>query len=53
MTMLHLNAERLAALADDEPTAEEALHISECFECARERLPIERFSGLPDGKPRP
>ncbi|HEX6964832.1 MAG TPA: hypothetical protein VF166_03460 [Gemmatimonadaceae bacterium] len=35
--MLHLDPERLAALADDEPTAAEAAHLSECAECARER----------------
>lgn len=35
--MLHLDPERLAALADDEPTAAEAAHLAECVECARER----------------
>ena len=35
--MLHLSTERLAALADDEPTATEAEHLHACSACARER----------------
>jgi hypothetical protein len=35
--MSHLNPERLAALADDEPTAVEAEHLARCAVCARER----------------
>jgi hypothetical protein len=35
--MLHLNPERLAALADDEPTAEEARHLIVCTQCEGER----------------
>jgi hypothetical protein len=35
--MLHLHTERLAALADDEPTATEAQHLAACARCARER----------------
>ncbi len=34
--MLHLDAERLAALADDETTAAERSHLAVCAECARE-----------------
>ena len=34
--MLHLDADRLAALADNEPTASEAEHLAECLACARE-----------------
>jgi hypothetical protein len=34
--MLHLDADRLAALADNEPTASEAAHLAECLACARE-----------------
>src|SRR3954470_24351892 len=34
--MLHLSIERLAALADDMPTAEERLHLDGCDACARE-----------------
>ena len=35
--MLHLSAERLAALADDEPTTTEGEHLARCTACARER----------------
>ena len=35
--MLHLSTERLAALADDEPTAVEAEHLASCVVCTRER----------------
>ena len=34
--MSHLHPERLAALADGEPTAAEATHLSSCVSCARE-----------------
>jgi hypothetical protein len=35
--MLHLSAERLASLADDEPTTTEGEHLARCATCARER----------------
>ena len=35
--MLHLSIERLAALADDSPTAEERAHLAACDRCAREQ----------------
>jgi hypothetical protein len=35
--MLHVSAERLAALADDEPTTTEGEHLARCANCARER----------------
>ena len=35
--MPHLSAERLAALADDEPTTSEGEHLARCAPCARER----------------
>lgn len=35
--MSHLSFERLAALADEQPTAEENEHLSRCADCARER----------------
>lgn len=35
--MLHLDPERLAALADDEPTPAETAHLAACAECERER----------------
>jgi hypothetical protein len=35
--MLHLDPERLAALADEFPTAEEGAHLAHCLACRRER----------------
>jgi len=35
--MLHLSPERLAALADDEPSGAEATHLAACGRCASER----------------
>lgn len=35
--MLHLSAERLAALAGEQPTTAEAAHLGACLSCARER----------------
>lgn len=35
--MSHLSFERLAALADEQPTSEENMHLMQCAECARER----------------
>ena len=35
--MLHLSPERLAALADDEPTGAEATHLAACAWCSSER----------------
>ena len=34
--MSHLSIERLAALADEQPTADETMHLTICAECARE-----------------
>ena len=34
--MSHLSIERLAALADERPTADEHAHLSRCADCARE-----------------
>lgn len=36
-SMSHLSPERLAALADETPTAAELAHIAGCADCARER----------------
>lgn len=55
--MLHLNPERLAALADDEPTAEEARHLIVCTLCESERraqmalLAVARETGPRGGAP--
>jgi hypothetical protein len=35
--MSHLSIERLAALADEQPTTDELSHLSQCAVCARER----------------
>ena len=35
--MQHLSVDRLGALADEEPTADEAAHLASCIDCARER----------------
>jgi hypothetical protein len=35
--MQHLSTERLAALADETPTPEEAAHLARCLACRRER----------------
>jgi hypothetical protein len=35
--MLHLSTDRLAALADEQPTSAEAAHLATCEACARER----------------
>ncbi len=41
--MLHLDAETLAALADEQPTARDAEHLRECAVCARE---VEAYRAL-------
>jgi len=35
--ILHLSADRLAALADEQPTLDESSHLASCAACARER----------------
>ena len=44
--MLHLDSERLAALADGEPTAEEIAHLAACRECSRERAAYRELLAL-------
>ena len=44
--MPHLTAERLAALADDTPTAAEREHLARCAECCRERARYLRLREL-------
>ncbi|HEX6536364.1 MAG TPA: hypothetical protein VF041_17365 [Gemmatimonadaceae bacterium] len=48
--MLHLDPERLAALADDEPTADEATHLANCPACARERAAQRELLALALGE---
>jgi hypothetical protein len=44
--MLHLDPERLAALADNEPTAEEIAHLAACRQCTRERAAYRELLAL-------
>ena len=44
--MSHLPTERLAALVDETPTADEAVHLAECAECARERAAYRSVADL-------
>lgn len=48
--MLHLPAERLAALADDEPTTTESEHLARCAECTRERESYRCLLALSKGE---
>jgi hypothetical protein len=44
--MSHLPTERLAALSDEAPTAEELAHLASCGECARERATFRVLAEL-------
>jgi hypothetical protein len=44
--MLHLPADRLAALADEYPTAAEAAHLAECAACSGEREAHKQLRAL-------
>lgn len=44
--MLHLDPERLAALAEDQPTHDEAAHLAACSECAREQAAYEELVAM-------
>ena len=44
--MLHLSSERLAELADGEPTVAEAEHLAACANCATERSAHKRLLSL-------
>ena len=44
--MLHLSSERLAELADGEPTIAEAEHLAACAICATERSAHQRLLSL-------
>lgn len=44
--MSHLPTERLAALVDESPSAEEMLHLASCAECARERAVLRNLAEL-------
>ncbi|MGH7647775.1 MAG: hypothetical protein ACREND_06635 [Gemmatimonadaceae bacterium] len=44
--MLHLDPERLAALAEEQPTHDEAAHLATCPTCAREQAAYEELVAL-------
>ncbi len=48
--MSHLSPERLAALADEEPTAAELAHLGACAACAAERDAYGELVGLAAGE---
>ena len=50
--MLHLSPERLAALAEDPPTAAELAHLTGCVECTRERAAYRALGKLAGGDAR-
>jgi hypothetical protein len=50
--MLHLSPERLAALAEDPPTAAELAHLTGCAECTRERVAYRALGKLAGGDAR-
>jgi len=50
--MLHLSPERLAALAEDPPTAAELAHLTGCAECTRERAAYRALGKLAGGDAR-
>jgi len=49
---MHLSPERLAALADDPPTAAELAHLTGCAECTRERAAYRAVDKLAAGSAR-
>lgn len=44
--MSHLSTDRLAAIADDNPTADEATHIAGCWDCRAELAAYRRLARL-------
>ena len=50
--MSHLSPERLAALADDPPTAAELAHLVGCADCTRERASYRALDKLASGSAR-
>ncbi len=44
--MSHLTTDRLAAIADDTPTAEEATHIAGCWDCRAEVAAFRRLARM-------
>ena len=50
--MSHLSPERLAALADDPPSAAELAHLAGCADCTRERAAYRALDKLASGSAR-
>lgn len=48
--MSHLPTERIAALVDETPSADELAHLASCAECARERAVFQSLSELSTGE---
>lgn len=44
--MSHLSTDRLAAIADDNPTADEATHVAGCWDCRAELAAYRRLARL-------
>lgn len=44
--MLHLHTERLAALADEQPSSEEASHLAACAACTHERAAYQTLVSM-------
>ena len=51
--MSHLSTERLAAIADDNPTADEATHVAGCWDCRAELAAYRRLARLSAMAPLP
>ena len=51
--MSHLSTERLAAIADDNPTADEATHVAGCWDCRAELAAYRRLARLSARAPVP
>lgn len=51
--MSHLSTERLAAIADDTPTADEATHLAGCWDCRAELAAFRRLLRLSAMAPLP
>ncbi len=44
--MSHLSTDRLAAIADDTPTADEATHLAGCWDCRAEVSAYRRLARM-------
>ncbi|HVG86781.1 MAG TPA: hypothetical protein VM820_19810, partial [Vicinamibacterales bacterium] len=51
--MSHLDSDRLAAIADDTPTADEATHLAGCWDCRAELAAFRRLMRMSAMAPLP